>query len=163
AAILACVPLAADTERNGRRFLAAAAIITAVLVWLVAPNDGGGEWGPRYLLFVYVPLVILAADVVDPLPRPGMVVAALALVVIASVMIQRAAYRQLRGAKSTYGRVVDFVNDSVAPGGYIVTDLWWIDQVAASATSERRVVYAGDTASGQAIMRRMSEAVVPIV
>jgi hypothetical protein len=58
---------------------------------------------------------------------------------------------------------VDFVGTQVEPNGYVVTDLWWLDQVAASATSDRRLVYVPDTASGHAVMQRLSRAVVPIV
>ena len=34
--------------------------LTVLLVVLTAPNEGGGQWGPRYLLFAYVPLALLA-------------------------------------------------------------------------------------------------------
>jgi hypothetical protein len=130
---------------------------------LTAPNDGGGQWAPRYLLFVYVPLVVLAADAVEGLPRRTTTVTALTILLLACLWIQRSAYRDLRGTKSTYGRVVDFVASEVAPNGYLVTDLWWLDQVAATAASERRLVYVPDAASGRAVMGRLSRAVVPIV
>src|SRR5262249_11173997 len=73
------------------------------------------------------------------------------------------AYRELRGAKTTYGRVVDFVASEVGPTDYVVTDLWWLDQVAAPVTSDRRVAFVPDPASGHAVMQRLSRAVTPIV
>ncbi len=48
--------------RRGRPFLLAVALITASLVVLSAPNDGGAQWAPRYLLLVYLPMTILATD-----------------------------------------------------------------------------------------------------
>jgi len=44
----------------------------------------------------------------------------------------RAAYRQLRGTKLGYGRIVDLIATTTAPGEFVVTDLWWLDQVAAA-------------------------------
>jgi hypothetical protein len=161
--LLACVPIPADASRDGRRFLWTTAVLVLVLVFLTAPNDGGGQWTPRYLLFVYVPLVILAADAVEALPRRAATATALALLLLASLWTQRAAYRELRGAKSTYGQVVDFVAKEAAPGGWIVSDLWWLDQIAASATSERRLMYVPNPADAHAVMQRLSRAVVPIV
>jgi 4-amino-4-deoxy-L-arabinose transferase-like glycosyltransferase len=161
---LAFVPLPSGTERRERRYLWAVAALTCALVLLTAPNDGGGQWGPRYLLFAYVPLVILAADFVEALPRRhAAALVLLAVILLGSVWVQRSAYRRLRGTKATYGRVVDFVANEVAPGGYVVTDLWWLDQIAAAATSERQLVYARDSADGHAAMKRLSDSTVPIV
>src|SRR5262249_10227029 len=161
--LLACVPVRPDAARDGRRFLWATAVLVLVLVLLTAPNDGGGQWTPRYLLFVYVPLVILAADAVEALPRHAMTVTALGLLFLACLWIQRSAYRELRGTKSTYGQVVDFVSNEVAPGGFVVSDLWWLDQIAASATSERRLMYVPSPADAHAAMQRLSPSVVPAV
>jgi len=161
--LLACVPVRPDVARHGRRFLWTSAVLVLVLVLLTAPNDGGGQWTPRYLLFAYVPLVILAADAVEALPRHATTATALGLLLLACVWIQRSAYRELRGTKSAYGHVVDFVSNEVAPGGCIVSDLWWLDQIAASAISERRLMYVPSPADAHAVMQRLSRAVVPIV
>lgn len=161
--LLACVPVPADKARDGRRFLWIVAGVVLVLVVLTAPNDGGGQWTPRYLLFVCVPLVVLAADAVEALPKRPATAAALAFLFLACLWIQRSAYRELRGTKLTYGRVVDFVSNEVAPGGVVVSDLWWLDQIAASATSERRLIYVPSAADASGVMQRLSRAVVPIV
>jgi hypothetical protein len=161
--LLASVPARPDESRQGRLFLALVAGLTLALVLLTAPNDGGGQWAPRYLLFAFMPLVVLASDVVDTLPRRPATVGILAVLLLACVWIQRDAYRDLRNAKSTYGRVVDFVGNQVAPDGYIVTDLWWLDQIAAAATSERRLVYVPGPVDAHGVMQRLSRAVVPIV
>jgi hypothetical protein len=161
--LLASVPAQADGLRRGRLFLGAVAGLTIALVLLTAPNDGGGQWAPRYLLFAYVPLVILASDIVAALPRRPATIAILAFLLIVCLWIQRTAYRDLRATKSTYGRVVDFVSNEAAPHGYVVTDVWWLDQVAAAATSERRLLYVPTSVDGRGVMQRLNRAVVPIV
>ena len=138
---------------------------------LTAPNDGGSQWGPRYLLFAYVPLSILAADVVQALVAPAAAVrarqrpgfasarttrlAVAVLLLLAAVWAQRAAYRQLRGTKLTYGRLVDFVAASTFPDGPVVTDVWWLDQLGAAALGGRNVLFAGDSAVGKGIVQRL--------
>jgi hypothetical protein len=164
ATVLAVGSLAVHGKRSDVRFLWTAAGLTIALVLLTAPNDGGSQWGPRYLLLAYVPLTVLAGDAIDALPRRNIGAwAALALVLLGCLWIQRSAYRQLRGTKLTYGQVVDFVTTQVEPGGYVVTDLWWLDQVAAAATSERQLVYAPDATAGEGAMQRLSRAMVDTV
>jgi hypothetical protein len=164
AALLALVPLRAKSSYPSRRFLRAAACLTIAFVLLTAPNDGGAQWGPRYLLFAYLPLSILAVDTLQALPwRRAAVRIALAAALAGGIWIQRSAYRELRGSKLTYGSLVDFVASKVAPGGYLVTDLWWLDQVAAAATKDRQVLYAPDLASGRGAMQRLDRTVVPTV
>lgn len=152
------------SERRERLFLWLVALLTTLFALAAAPNDGGGQWGPRYLLFAYVPLVLLAVDTLMELPRRRLVAGAtIALVVVAGIWVQRAAYRSLRGTKATYGRIVDFVAANVEPGGNVITDLWWLDQLAAPALDGRNVLYAADSATIRDIVRRMSELTTPSV
>ncbi len=179
AAILCAGSLLRAPRYDGRTFLWLLALLDVAAVLLSAPNDGGGQWGPRYLLFACVPLSILAADVVQSLlgERPGVAahaganavprrraaVAALVLLFAAGVWVQRAGYRQLRGTKATYGRIVDFVTAETAPGHQVVTDVWWLDQLAAAGLDGRTVFYASDSATGNAIVRRLGEQTAPSV
>ena len=157
-AVVGVFALAARSERKERLFLALVALLTTMLVVLMAPNEGGGQWGPRYLLFAYVPLAVLAADAVPHLPRRVAPVLLIVLVVAACGWTQRAAYRQLRGTKATYGRVVDLVATATQPGAALVTDVWWLDQVAASTINRRTFLFAGDAQTGHDIVHRLGEA-----
>jgi hypothetical protein len=65
---------------------------------------------------------------------------------------QRAAYRHLRGAKQIHGRIVDFVANESEPGGYVLTDLWWLDQIAAALAPERRFLYVDGARTGAAAL-----------
>jgi hypothetical protein len=73
--------------------------------------------------------------------------------------IQRASYNALQDTKLNYGRVLDFVEDVVPAGGYSVSDLWWLDQIAAAAATRGRVfLYAADDETGAEILRRLESA-----
>ncbi len=162
AAVVAMVGLARSSGRHARTFLWLVALLTTALVVAAAPNDGGGQWGPRYLLFAYVPLVLLAVDTLQELPRRHLLSGIAIVVILAtSLWVQRAAYRALRGTKATYGQLVDFVATNTEPGANVVTDLWWLDQLAASALGGRNVLYANDSATVKDIVRRLSETTTP--
>ena len=159
ALLLAFVPIPGAVRRHGRSFLLSAALLDVVLVTLTAPNDGGGQWGPRYLLFACLPLVVLASDALKAVARLKLAGAvAIALVLAGSAWIQRTAYRELRGAKLTYGRVLDLVRGEVPERGFAVTNLWWLDQVAAAATANRQILYAPDDQTAASAMKRLDDA-----
>jgi hypothetical protein len=162
AIVCALVPFAGRPDREGRAFLWCVTLVNIALVVLTAPNDGGGQWGPRYLLFAYVPLAVLVADALDARPPRRLVAVALAAVVFAAgLWTQRTSYRRLQGAKSTYGRLVDFIATTAGPNGYVVTDLWWLDQVAAAAKGSPRFLYAANEETGSTAMHGLGEAAVP--
>jgi hypothetical protein len=161
AAVLAVASLGSTSDAAGRAFLWTVALLDLVLVVLFAPNDGGGQWGPRYLLFAYVPLALLAADILQSLPRRRVAsVAVMVLVLAGSLWIQRAAYRQLRGAKAGYGAIVDLLEATTPPGGTIVTDVWWLDQLGAAALDTRTLLFAGEPETGRGILDRLDD--VPV-
>lgn len=157
--LLCLVSLIVSSTRQGRPFLLLLAGITVFLTWLSAPNSGGGQWGPRYLLPAFIPIAIVAADVFQGLGHRRRVLTVLLVVsaAVAGLAIQRMSYQRLRGTKETYGRVLGLVESMTPAGGYAVTDLWWLDQVAASA--DRRVfLYAADAETGGVIVRQLQDA-----
>lgn len=160
-AVVALLSLVQHEERDERPFLWLVAVITTLLVFVVAPNEGGGQWGPRYLLFAYVPLVLCATDLVEYRRGGWTRPALLLLLLLACVWVQRAAYRQLRGTKSTYGRVVDFVKTTTTTDTFLVTDVWWIDQLAASALDAQHVLVVADAPTGAGVVKRLSDRTVP--
>jgi hypothetical protein len=151
----AIVAAVSSCDRGGRRFLWSVTAIDVVLVLLTAPNDGGAQWTPRYLLFASVPLAVLAADAVTS-TRRLVPLAVGALLIGGGLWNGRAAYRTLRSAKASYGRIVDFVSITTAPNGYVVSDLWWLDQVAA-AINERQFLYAENTERARALTSLLSD------
>ncbi len=81
----------------------------------------------------------------------------LALVAGGSLWVARSGYRELRGSKQLYGRVVDFVNDRTQESKVIITDVWWLDQIAAVAIDSRQTFYAPEGETGTSLVRRFSD------
>jgi hypothetical protein len=107
---------------------------------------------------------VLGADTIERLPmRKAASVVALTAAVAGCLWIQRTAYRQLRSTKATYGHVVDFVATQSPNGGYLVSDLWWLDQVAATEIRRRRFLFAPEAETGRSIVKRLSDLTVPTV
>ncbi len=148
-------------RRPDHRFLWAVAGIYVLLTVLTAPNTGGGAWGPRYLLPAYLPLVLLAADAVSQLRNRSGALVIVALTV-GCLWIDRSAYRELRGTKLSYGRIVDFVSEETATSSGVVTDVWWLDQVTAAITG-RQFYFTPEATTGRAVVQRLSDARVPTV
>ena len=115
---LAVLPLGSSLDGESRSrlsFLRNVAALFILAVWLTAPNDGGAQWGPRYLLPACVPLAVVSGFAVRELALrtrwrlvmwPCLVAMALAM-----LWIQRSSYRDLRIAKLIYGRIVHAVGE----------------------------------------------------
>lgn len=151
-------------RRKGGAFLLSVAVVSTLLVLASAPNDGGGQWGPRYLLFAYAPVAVCAAEVLEGLRwKRGLRIVTIALCIVVALWVQRGAYRQLRGTKNQYGRLVDFVARSIDTSGVVVTDVWWLDQVAAAPLGGHTVLFAGESSTGAGIIKRLGNAATPSV
>ncbi|HZI78304.1 MAG TPA: hypothetical protein VFD69_02265 [Vicinamibacterales bacterium] len=145
-ALLALVPGVTWT-REARR-VALAALVAVAGVVLTATNDGGAQWGTRYLLVAAPPLLLLAArgatgaagDGAWRTPR----LVALAVILLAGAATSRSAYLELRGAKRDYEGLVVAVAAVAPAGSVIVTNLWWLDQIAAALHGTRVFLYVPD-------------------
>ena len=145
-ALLALVPTVTST-REARR-LGLTALVAIVGVLLTATNDGGAQWGTRYLLIAAPPLLLLAARGATDAAGPGTLkwprLAALAVILLAGAMTSRAAYLELRGTKRNYEGLVTTIAAAVPPGAVIVTNAWWLDQIAATLHRSRTFLYVPD-------------------
>jgi hypothetical protein len=148
-ALLALMPATAWTREA--RQLAITALVTVAGVVLTATNDGGAQWGTRYLLVAAPPLLLLAArgatDAAGAGPWRGPRLGLLAIVLLAGAATSRSAYLELRGAKRSYQGLVTAVESVTPPRSVIVTNLWWLDQVAAALHGTRVFLYVPDAAA----------------
>jgi hypothetical protein len=151
------------SERHERPFLWTVAFLTVGFTLLIAPNDGGGQWAPRYLLAAFVPITLLAADTLQDLPHRPAAILVIVVLVTAGAWVQRSAYRTLRGTKATYGRLADAVERLSSPGLPVVTDAWWLDQLAAAPLEHRNVLVAASTPDARDIVKRFSDLASPSV
>jgi hypothetical protein len=85
-------------------------------------------------------------------------VALIALVLIAGLATSRAAYRELRGAKRGYHRMVSATASLTSPGDFVLTNVWWFDQVAASLHGSRVFLYAGNRSSARQALAELAGA-----
>jgi hypothetical protein len=163
AAIAALLALVSGKRTRATMLLAALGFTAILLTVLTVPNDGGGQWSPRYLLFAQLPFALVASVGLELVPRRTMQSLTAAIALVACVWLQREAYRELRGTKAIFGQMVDLVASTVPDPRPIATDVWWLDQVAAAVVGDRPVLFAPDDRTGLDIVLRLSRATVPAV
>lgn len=132
-------------QRLSIKFLVIAVLMYTIGVVLTAPNDGGAQWGPRYLLPV-VPLVLLlslngVARLLDEqygIPRSALILA-LVLVVVSSVWIQIRGVRRLQASAQDTLHIVQIVN--TRPHQVVATDVWFGPQILAPLFFDHNVLW----------------------
>ncbi|MEI8307464.1 MAG: hypothetical protein WCF99_10410 [Chloroflexales bacterium] len=122
------------------RLLLGAAAVFIIGVLLTAPNDGGSQWGPRYLLPVLPALVIAGlATIGDGERHPRMAQGAvITLLFGAGLIAQAQGVGILRDSTTTSLRLVQVVN--AQPAQPILTDIWYAPQLLAPIYFERTVL-----------------------
>jgi hypothetical protein len=153
----------ADARRRGAvRFLAGVVVFDLLLVIATAPNDGGGQWGPRYLMIASGPAVLAVWFILRRLVRERrpLQVSAAVLLVAASLLVQRQAYKELRAAKQYYSRLQQEVLAQTG-GRQVLTDLWWLDQVMAARSPSPVLLFAVDQERARSAIGLMERAHIP--
>jgi len=135
--------------------------IAATGVVLTSTHNGGAQWGPRILLICSPLLAALSAVAVSSFlaqgPTRAPASAALVLALLAcGAWSTRAVYLDLRSTKRYYARLVDAVGSAAPPGSLIVTNLWWLDQIAASLHPSRQFLYVEDAGQAAGVMSAAS-------
>ena len=159
-ALLALIPTSASAGRV--RWLYAIAAVSTLGIVLTAAHDGGAQWGPRFLLVTAPVVIILAAHGASDALNPGygrvLRIGIVALILIAGLATSRAAYRELRGSKRFYARVVSTTGAVTSPEEVILTNVWWFDQIAAPLHGTRTFLYADSRQTAAEIVRQLTEA-----
>lgn len=112
-------------------------------VVLTAPNDGGAQWGPRYLLPMVAPAVVVAWHQAEHLflsargAQRWAVGAALGLLLLLSGALQVHSVRVLEHSLSRSQRIHAAVRGAGAD--VVLTDFWWVPQILAPLYFERRI------------------------
>jgi len=124
-------------------FLLAFCGVYFLAVVLTAPNDGGAQWGPRYLLPMLAPAAVVAWHQAEHLflsargAQRRAVGAALALLLLLSGALQFHSVRVLEHSLSrgkTIHAAVRAAGDDV-----VLADFWWVSQLLAPLYFERRL------------------------
>ena len=129
-------------------------------VVLTATNDGGAQWGTRYLLVAAPPLLLLAARAATDAPGAGRVarlprLAALAVILLAGATtsrsrVPRAARRQAQLRRAGVGHRLGHATWRRDRA----TNAWWLDQVAAALHGTRMFLLVPDAAAAAPRARR---------
>jgi len=164
--LLALLPtlivMAPGPRHPHRLFLAWSAALYIALVVLLAPVEGGLQWGPR-LLLPAVPLVTIAmlavligqVSITPPRVAPGGrlaaggrlapgrhlamtgVIAALAL----GLLMQGIGLRFLVAVRSYNARMLETVRSAVSPGDVILSDFFAVPQLLTTLSSSNPILY----------------------
>lgn len=152
----------AASDANHLQFLRRVALAFITLAWLTAPHAGGAQWGPRFLLPACVPLAILIGSLAHGVAREprwrALAFPAIVGLIAAQLWIQRSAYRDLRAAKRIYAQVVDAIGQHAVPSLYVLSDIWWLDLIAAHHRPPLTFLYAESQAKARAAVDRLRAA-----
>ena len=147
---------------DGTRDLWFLALFSIVAIWLTSTHDGGAQWGPRFLLIAAPPLIVLSAATATDAMKSGyrhrLRQALVILILLAGAWTTRAAYRDLRGAKGYYARMVSATESMTEPREYFVADVWWFDQAVAALYNTRTFLFAPDAPGANAVLQQLAAA-----
>jgi hypothetical protein len=153
--ILALMPTMSVGRRS--RDLALLVILPLVGCWLTAPNDGGGQWGARYLLVIVPPMLILAIQRFSQLTRAHRGVLLLGLWFLAAgLVVSRTAYQELRGAKRYYSRLAATTAAQMGDARHLLTDAWWVPAAHAAVIDYRRTAVIDRAADAGRVLSAFS-------
>ena len=134
--------------------------VTAIL--LTSTHDGGAQWGPRILLIATPALLLCAASALADATVPGRArtlrIVLVVLLVCCGAWTSRHAYLDLRGWKRYYATLAQSLERESTEGDYIVTNAWWLDQIAATLYPSRTFLVASTPAEMTDILHRLHEA-----
>lgn len=158
---------AKGSNQSGLPFLRRTGLAFMVMAWLTTPHDGGAQWGPRFLLPAVVPLAVVSGVAIRGLLQDRRwrwaSLPCVFLIVFGSVWIQRSAYRDLLITKRIYARIVSAVGEQAGRGQFVLSDLWWLDLVAAHHWPRLTFLYAESEPEAQAAMKRLDSAGVSML
>jgi hypothetical protein len=159
AASLLLLPFAGTSDTRKLSFLA---LLSIGGIALTATHDGGAQWGPRFVVIASPALILLAAVAAADATKAGSLrslrFALVALILLTGLWTTRAAYRELRGTKQYYARLVSATESLTDTGSYVLSNVWWFDQVVASLYNSRTFLYAGDASESRVVLRQLAAA-----
>ena len=158
---LATLLIVPDVTARNRLWMPGLVSIGAVI--LLSTHNGGAQWGPRFLLIASPALIVLAcAAAYRAAQRDGewfrARLALVSLLLFSAVFTTREAYRELRGTKQLYARINDATIAGVPPGAYVVSRVWWFDQVTASLHGRHTVLTVDDDSEERAALAELEAA-----
>lgn len=160
--LLAFLPLARPSP--ARRDLWIWCGVTFAGCLLAAPNDGGGQWGPRYLQPMIPAFICLGLDgVAGTTMRRGVAWAIGAWVIVAGVVVSLQAARELREAKIVSDRLVHRTAADAQGASFVVSDVWWLATYHAAAIDYRRMLFVDSPTAAAPLIDALAPAELLLV
>jgi len=131
-----------ESTRAIARYLVVGALLLFIGAALVIPTSGGSQWSPRFLIAVAPLLAVVAAAVASSVRgRPA--ISWMARVVIAgSILMQVTGVLYVQRTKARHARITHALAERTLPDEVIISDVFWVPQIAATLAADRRLLFA---------------------
>ncbi len=164
--LLALAPPGAPSPgKEARSLLLWFCAIYFLAVAATAPNDGGAQWGPRYLLPLIPPAAALAwvqAERLLGLPRRLERAAAVLLVAVLVMLSAALQLHSLTVLEHSLSRSRNLQEATASVGHQVVlTDVWWAPQILARLYFERQVFLLHPTRRLKAFVATLAAHEIP--
>jgi hypothetical protein len=146
--LLAPLGLRASAGRPAARLLGGASLAYITAALATAPNGGGAQWGPRYLLLALPALCLLALLAARELVATGasarwLAALALGMLLVAAVGVQLRGFELLEDSYGRNQRIVRVVN--ARPATLVVTDATYGPQLLGPLYFVRPILFVDTT------------------
>jgi hypothetical protein len=84
-----------------------------------------------------------------------------AIVFACSIATNAIAYRELRGTKQLYAGIVAAARTQIPEKSYVITNVWWFDQVTAALYERHTVLFAPGPRAAKRLVLRLQAAGAP--
>ena len=136
--------LLADDQTRIARYLIVSGILTVLLTAAIVPSTGGAQWSPRYFLLATPLLAVPAVQTgrSRSARRASALFARASLAASFVMLVFGIAY--LEGAKNLFAGVTHSVARLTRDGDIIITDVFWVPEVASTLAPSRRMLFSWD-------------------
>ena len=150
-----------DVNHSVERYLLLATALFIAGTVAVIPHPGGTQWSARFLLPAAPLAAVLASEALGRFElarsQAASIRAAAAAVIVLSVIVQGLSLVVLAHDKDAHARVTNVMESLTEPGDVIVSDLYWVPELASRLYSSRRLLFAHSAQEVTAIADRAGE------
>ncbi len=134
--------LVAPGRRQIAKYLIVSGVLALLFTSLVVPSTAGAQWSPRYFLQITPLLAIPAAEIAWSRTTQTVAAWAARATLAASLVMLIAGVAYLAGAKTRFASVTHGLARLTAPGEIVITDVFWLPEVAATLAPSRRMLFS---------------------
>ena len=136
--------LGTGERRPVLRYLIASGVLVLFFTCWIVPSDGGAQWSPRYFLPVVTLFAIPAVEIGWSRSLRAAPVWAARTALAASVLMLATGIAHLTAAKRRFAGVTHGLAQLTTPGEIVITDVFWLPEVASTLAPTRRILFSWD-------------------